>query len=174
MKLLKATSILLAATTFGASLVAVAPAATAHAANKTMLKAYPKNMRRTWYRYEKGHYVKERITAKTNDGDKLHYVNPKKKWPKVTKKNRNWIYAFRTNKGVVGTGPWWGFETNWESLNDVGSMKGEQVVTKTYQGKKVKVLKEIYSNSAPLVWGYSYPTKQMAKHFNPKGTVLWS
>ena len=174
MKLLKAASILLAATSFGAALVAVAPATTAQASKQTLLKSYPKNMRRTWYRYEKGHYIKEKITAKTNDGAKLHYFNPNKKWPKVTKKNQNWVYAFKTSKGVIGTGPWWGLETGWTSVNDMGSMKGQQLVTKTYKGKKVKALKEIDSNSAPLFWGYSYSSKKMAKYFNPKGTVLWA
>ncbi|WP_143461293.1 hypothetical protein [Levilactobacillus enshiensis] len=175
MKLLKATSILLAATTFGAALVAVTPAATAHAAKRTMLKSYPKNMRRTWYRYEKGQYVSTKITAKKNSGVVLHYFNPNKKWPTITKKNLYWAYAYKMNNGVIGSGPWGSIKSeNWTTVNDLGALFDQKVTTKTYKGKKIKVLKELYANSQPATWRYSYTSKKLAKHFNPKGTVLWA
>jgi len=153
----------------------VAPATTAQAAKRTMLKSYPKNMRRTWYRYENGHYVQLKITAKKNTGVTLHYFNPNKKWPTITQKNQYWAYAYKMSNGIVGSGPWGSIKyDNVTTLSDLGVLFAQKVTTKTYKGKKVKVLKELYKSSNPAVWRYSYSSKKMAKHFNPKGTVLWA
>ncbi|AKP64121.1 hypothetical protein FC99_GL000743 [Levilactobacillus koreensis JCM 16448] len=179
MKLSKLIGSLLVAGAMGAVAIVTTPTTSAQAATKvqsakkTLLKSYPKNMRRTWYRYEKGHYARTKITAKKNTGDVLHYFNPNKKWPTITKTNQDWAFAFKMGNGVVGSSPWWMLDS-WKTVNDMGAVLNQKVTTKTYKGKKVKVLKELNANSRPVNWRYSYSSKKMAKHFNPKGTVLWA
>lgn len=189
MKLIKVLGAVLMTTTLSNVLLVETPSLTAHAAEKKVLKSYPKAMRKTWYRYEKNakgktNYVTDKITTKkwvikSNDyytgkwdstTTKLHYFNASKANPKITKKNSAWTYAFNSN-GVTKFDIWAAMEGKGQVNPFKEPIFGLKIVNKAYKGKKIKVLKYVHYFSAPQRITYSYTSKALAKHFNPKGTT---
>jgi len=187
MKLIKVLGAVLMTTTLSNVLLVETPSLTAHAAEKKVLKSYPKAMRKTWYRYEKNakgktNYVTDKITSKkwvskSNDYDtgkwrstttKLHYFNASKANPKITMKNIAWTYAFNNN-GMTKFNVWAAMEGKRQVNPFKKPLFGMKIVNKTYKGKKIKVFKEVIYTAAPKCVTYSYTSKALAKHFNPKG-----
>ncbi|VDG17507.1 hypothetical protein [Lactiplantibacillus mudanjiangensis] len=168
MKLTKMISAMMVATSLAGAMVVATPNLTAQAKTKMSLKTIPKQFRGTWYHYEQGKYLSQKISAKKliNHGDGRNYsltmhqldLNKKATATKdFTKNPHKWMFAYKSGNKVV--------MQDWPAYyaldkKDRGSY---QVTTRTYKGKKVKVLKVTLAASGGMWYIYS-PSKVMAKH----------
>lgn len=177
MKLSKLIGSLLVAGTMGAVAIVTTPTTTAQA-KTTYLKTLPKSIRGTWYYYEDGHYQMDKITAKTWKhriyiGKEAYADTYSLHQPSVNGKE-SWIFATKS-KGTISVGRWPLNTNNKAPMKDFGKiyLAGFKATTKTYRGKKVKALSQITYPSLPRITNYSFTSKKLAKHFNPKGLTFY-
>ncbi|WP_143461290.1 hypothetical protein [Levilactobacillus enshiensis] len=177
MKLAKVIGSLLVVGTMGAVAIVTTPTATAQA-KTTYLKTLPKSIRGTWYYYEGGHYQTDTITAKTwkNQiyyGKKMNTSTYTLHQPSV-KGKASWIYATKSSKGTVRIDDWPLYKGK-AAMKDFGKryLTGFKATTKTYQGRKIKALSQVAYSSLPRITNYSFTSKKLAKHFNPKGLSFY-
>lgn len=187
MKITKILGALLAVVTLGTA-VALTPDVSAQAKAQYSLKSVPKKFRGTRYSYSKGAYTKLVISAKKfatyySDRPEMNYVAKVKSlnlsrnvtkhdYNRADKSDGGW-QAIYVKKGTL-------YDFDW--LNYWKDKKADhtryQVIKKTYNGKRIKVLHEVdafvknsrnpaVEHSSNYVTNY-YPTKAQAKHFGSK------
>ncbi|MFC6206816.1 hypothetical protein [Levilactobacillus tongjiangensis] len=149
----------LAAATFGGVAVTL-PTDTASAAKLTAMTSFPKNFRGTWYNKEDG--TRTKITTKkwtdydpgTTSVFKLHKISRKKG-------TDSWLYGFKTSNNNIYYSFWpEGKKPKLSAFNEIKFH--EKIITKTYHGKKIKVLKEYGERNTFAT--FAYKTKQQSKH----------
>jgi len=176
MKFVKAISTVMVATTLGATAVVATPAMPVQAKTtkaKKSLKTIPKKFRGTWYYYEnkKEGYSYQKISAtklKTKSkGEASHYNQNMtihqfnlSKGISNTKTNLNnphkWMFAYKHGSKYI-MDSWDAYIVIPQKWRSTYSM-----TTRNYKGKKVKVIKNVPSNSG--TWYIYSPSKAMAKH----------
>lgn len=180
MKLTKIFGAVLAALSLAAVMTVATPEVTAQASTKMSLAQYPAKYRGTWYYYQKGHYNRFTVAAKKTTV--RNYVNQKwqtgeglvksialNKTPKSNKSNRYDEVLFMSQGWLMNADR----ETyrKGAKFHSMGT-EGYKVVTRHYQGKKVKslIINSMwnYGNGECHLFHY-YKTKAQAKAFNPTG-----
>lgn len=172
MKVLKVVSAIMVATTLGTTATMVTPAVTAQAKTKMSLKTIPKKFRGTWYHYEKSSgYMYQKISATTlktrEKGAASHYNQSLtihqfdlSKGISNTKTNINnphkWMFAYKSGSKYI--------MDSWDTYIYFQQeyRSSYSITTRNYKGKKVKVIKNVPSNSG--TWYIYSPSKAMAKH----------
>lgn len=187
MKITKILGALLAVVTLGTA-VALTPDVSAQAKAQYSLKSVPKKFRGTRYSYSKGAYTKLVISAKkfaTYYSDRPEYNSAvtvkslnlsrditKHDFNRADNSGNGW-QAIYVKKGILYDFNWFDYYKD-KKISHIRY----KVIKKTYNGKRIKVLHEVYANvknyrdpsveySSNEITNY-YSTKAQAKHFGSK------
>ncbi|MFC6289010.1 hypothetical protein [Levilactobacillus angrenensis] len=180
MKFTNMVGALLATVSFGAALAVTMPTTDAQASTKMTMASFPKKFQETWYYYQKGHYNRYTIKAKQTSyrnfsgkkwrtGQSPVKVTPLNKKTKNVKKYQGYTVLFMS-KGWLMDHPWENYSKGIK-FQDPGT-EGYKIVTRHYQGKKVKslVVSSMWSlSNGEIHQQHYYKTKAQAKAFNPTG-----